>query len=351
MKRTRGHKKNNLRALCIAVALSVAMLAGAWAGLEALTARMVGHRLLLPLTRLMLFIAVGLAAGQIIEAAGWTGTLGRLGAPLFRFARLGPHCSAAFSTAFVSGASANALLYDFWQEGKINRFQLIMTNLANQLPAFFLHLPTTVFIVLPLTGWAGGLYFLLTFAAAVLRLVLVLLWGRWHPAAEADSLITGQAPDGAHNKSAAVIDTIRRKLPRRLMSVATYVLPIYVAVFLLSSLGFFDWTRQWLARWVVTSFVPAESLSLVVLSFAAEFTSGFAAAGALLQEGVLTVKQAVLALLIGNVVAFPIRALRHQLPRLMGIFAPKMGLQLLLLGQGARISSLVLVGGVFYTVF
>ena len=51
-------------------------------------------------------------------------------------------------------------------------------TLANQVPAFFLHLPTTVFMVLPLTGWAGGLYFLLTFAAAVLRLLGVLLVAR-----------------------------------------------------------------------------------------------------------------------------------------------------------------------------
>jgi hypothetical protein len=135
------------------------------------------------------------------------------------------------------------------------------------------------------------------------------------------------------------------------MSVATYVIPIYVAVFLLSNVGLFNWTRQWLAQWVVTSFLPVEALSLVVLSFAAEYTSGFAAAGALMQEGMLSTKQAVLALLVGNVVAFPIRALRHQLPRLMGIFAPRLGMQLLLLGQGFRISSLVVVGAVFYMVF
>ena len=78
------------------------------------------------------------------------------------------------------------------------------------------------------------------------------------------------------------------------------------------------------------------------------FTSGFAAAGALLDQGVVTIKQAVIALLVGNIVAFPVRALRHQLPRLMGIFAPVMGLQLLLLGQGYRIASLVVVGAIYY---
>ena len=87
---------------------------------------------------------------------------------------------------------------------------------------------------------------------------------------------------------------------------------------------------------------------MVVLSFAAEFTSGFAAAGALMDAGVLTVKQTVMALLIGNIVAFPIRALRHQLPRYMGIFSPRMGLQILLLGQGFRILSLIIVGVIYF---
>jgi len=55
-------------------------------------------------------------------------------------------------------------------------------------------------------------------------------------------------------------------------------------------------------------------------------------------------------LLIGNIIAFPIRALRHQLPRYIGIFSPKMGLQLLLMGQGFRVVSIILVGIVYYYV-
>ena len=55
-----------------------------------------------------------------------------------------------------------------------------------------------------------------------------------------------------------------------------------------------------------------------------------------------------LALLIGNVTAFPIRALRHQLPHYMGIYTPRMGTQLLLMGQGLRVLSILLVGFVYY---
>jgi hypothetical protein len=329
----------------------MAMLLAGTLFFESVQWDIVWRRMLVPLVRLLAFITLGLAVGQMIEAAGWTGKIGKLGAPLFRFARLGPQCSAAFSTAFISGTAANAMLYEFWRDGKISRQQLILTNLANQLPAFFLHLPTTVFIVLPLTGWAGGLYFILTFLAALIRLATVLLWGRFRQIADSQAWTRRDPAPPPKDKRRGSLKAIGEKLPGRLTTVATYVVPIYIAVFLLNSAGMFDWTRQWLAHWVSDRFVPVEALSLVVLSFAAEFTSGFAAAGAMLQEGVITAKQAVMALLVGNVVAFPIRALRHQLPRLMGIFAPRLGLQILLLGQGFRIISLILVGGAYYLLF
>jgi hypothetical protein len=102
-----------------------------------------------------------------------------LAAPVFSFANLGPKCSAAFSTAFFSGVAANAMLVDFYKEGKISKKQVYLTNFINQFPAYFLHLPTTFFIVVPLTRVAGLLYFGLTFLAVVLRSVLFLLFGRY----------------------------------------------------------------------------------------------------------------------------------------------------------------------------
>ncbi|MBW2410714.1 MAG: nucleoside recognition protein, partial [Deltaproteobacteria bacterium] len=254
------------------------------------------------------------------------------------------------------------------------------SNFTNQLPAFFLHLPTTFFIVIPLTGLAGALYFLITFIAVVFRTILFLICGRfWLPRPQPDNVrpqsdnVRPQSdnvrpqPDNVRPQSEEteeiqtssrkmefnkkqIWDRLKSRLPGRISRIAVYVVPIYTLVFLLNNLGLFAWLREELAGYVVTTFMPMESLSVVILSFAAEFTSGFAAAGALLDAGVLTVKQTVLALLIGNVLAFPIRALRHQLPRYIGIFSPKMGTQLLLMGQGFRVTSIILMGVLYYFV-
>jgi hypothetical protein len=342
------------RVLAVSVVFSLLVVGWGWLTLEALTAERLAVRLLWPLARLLCFITLGLVVGQTIEATGWTRQLAVVAAPLFRFSNLGDRCSAAFTTSFFSGVAANAMLWEFFKEEKITRRQLFLGNLMNQFPAYFLHLPTTFFIVIPLTGRAGALYFLLTFVALVTRTTLVVLYGRSFGRSdrvEQDTADRKRHPPEMVRGKKDVIEAIKKRLPGRIVRIAVYVVPIYVLVFMVNATGGFDAARQWLARFMVTSVLPVESLSVIILSFAAEFTSGFAAAGALMDAGVLTIKQTVIALIAGNIVAFPIRALRHQLPRYMGIFSPAMGLQLLLLGQGLRIFSLMIVGVVYFCFF
>ena len=155
---------------------------------------------------------------------------------------------------------------------------------------------------------------------------------------------------GNAKKAGAIWQGIQKKFPRRIKKIVMYVVPIYILIFILNDMGLFKMARQWLSGYVVTAFIPMEALSVVILSFTAEFTSGFAAAGALLDAGILTIKQTAMALLIGNIIAFPIRALRHQLPHYIGIYSPKMGVQLLAMGQGLRITSIILVGIIYYYV-
>jgi len=313
----------------------------------------------------------------VIEAMGWTRQVAILARPLFRYSKMGHHCSAAFTMAFISGAAANAMLLEFYEDKKISKLQLFLANYINQFPAFFLHLPTTMFIVLPLTGIAGGFYFLVTFLATLLRTISFLIFGHFffkNPKRntpnkigpnelESDRLGTdgvdshGQTKKSCSQKTRkvpekpdgiAILKKIQKKLPVRIANIFTWVLPIYTLVYILNVNGFFNYLNHTLSAYVTMTLMPVESLSIVILSFAAEFTSGFAAAGALLHAGVLSVKQTVMALLFGNVLAFPIRALRHQLPRYMGIFSPKMGLQLLLSGQFFRVLSIIIVGTLYY---
>lgn len=343
--------------LAISVLFTLVSLVFSLFYFETITPELCIKKLGFPLFRLMGFIFIGLLAGQLIESLGWTRQVAVLARPFFRFSNLGNHCSAAFTTAFISGAAANAMLLEFYEDKKITKIQLFLSNYVNQFPAFFLHLPTTMFIVLPLAGYAGLLYFVLTFLATLFRTICFLVFGRFYlnnpePALSSDqqSDQDKESPLVKKKDLKTALKTIKKRLPVRVVNILIWVLPIYTLVFILNINGFFEYLNTSLSSFVSLSIIPIESLSVVILSFAAEFASGFAAAGALMDAGVITVKQTVIALLLGNILAFPIRALRHQLPRYMGIFTPKMGLQLLLSGQAFRVISIVLAGILYYMV-
>ncbi len=347
-----AEKKDNsiykYKAIFISLILSAVILGSGVFFMDGINIERITARLFFPLVRLMFFITLGLVAGQVIEASGWTRAISVLARPFFRFGNLGEHCSAAFTVAFVSGVSANAMLLEFYKEKKITKKQLFLTNFVNQFPAYFLHLPTTLFIVLPLTRTAGLLYYLLTFLATVLRTFLFLVYGRF--SVKTGQIMAEAEKESQKSKKGGILKGIREKLPARIINIAVYILPIYIAVFVMNELGFFKLANDFIAGKVALSIIPIESLSVIILSFAAEFTSGFAAAGAMLDAGLITVKQTVMALLIGNVLAFPIRAIRHQLPRYMGIFSPKMGVRILLLGQLFRVLSLIVAGIIFFVI-
>jgi len=130
----------------------------------ALSGRQFVSGLLWPLLQLMLTIAAGLAIGP--DAGGGRLDLAPLhpGSAAFPFRKARGPLRRAFTAAFVSGVAANAMLQDFYRENKITREQLYLANFVNQLPAFFLHLPTTFFTVISMTGAAGVFYFVLTFS-------------------------------------------------------------------------------------------------------------------------------------------------------------------------------------------
>ncbi len=345
--RTRRGKRNPLLGLSVALLLSAALLVWLTRVGDLGTAAAV-EDLAWPLTRILLLVGVGLIVGQVVEATGWTKHLARLAGPMFRFANLGSRCGAAFTTAFFSGVAANAMLVDTYREGNIGKGHLFLTNFVNHFPAFFLHLPTTLFIVLPLAGLAGGIYMGLVFTAVILRTCCFLLVGRLFLAAPSEP--EDQEPGAASSPREGlknVAAQLRDRVPRRFLGIVQYVVPIYIFVYTLTQLGAFDALRQVLSGTAVGAVFPVESLSMVIIAFLADYTSGFATAGALLENGVLGLHQGALALLLGNVVAFPVRALRHQLPRYLGIYTPGMGTQILLLGQLARVLSLLVVGGIY----
>lgn len=304
--------------------------------------------LIWPLLRIIFQVSVGLVIANFIEALNWAEHLATLARPLIRFGRFSAITGASFAVGFFSGVSANTMLAEAFDKGQMTKTELVLSNLLNSLPRFFLHLPTVFFLTVPLIKGAAVLYVAITFAASLLLTLLVVIGGRVllqsrPPQEEMPPFrFAGTTFRGALEKS---ITRFRKRIKRILL----FMVPVYVLFFLLGRLGFFARLEELVAEkaWFL-SWLNPKSVSIVVLHVTAEFSAGLAAAGALLADNSLTSREVVAALLVGNILAAPIRAARHQFPYYVGIFSPRLALELVGVSQAARIICIVIVGLGYY---
>lgn len=302
------------------------------------------QKLIWPLGRLTLFISVGLLIGNLIEALDWTKSVARLAAPLVRLGRLKDVSGASFSMAFFSGVSANTMLAEAYDQGRISRSELVLSNLFNSLPTYFLHLPTVFFISAPFLGSAAFVYVGLTLTSAVLRTAFIVLLGHWTLPPLPEGCVACLLTESENKGLREALRKTWKRFKRRLPKILYITVPIYVAVFLLQRYGIFQWLEQELGgRVQVLSWLNPQAISIVVMQVAAEFSAGLASAGAMLDNGVLGVKEVVVALLAGNVLSSPMRAFRHQFPYYAGIYKPALAMRLMVYNQTLRALSIAVV--------
>ncbi len=306
--------------------------------------------LLWPLLRLLLAMAFGLLLANALEALNWTRPLGRLAAPLARCAHLGQASASAFALSFFSPQGANGLLSDARREGRISRKELILANIFNSLPAYLTHAPTIFFLTWPILGTPALIYLGLTFLAALGRTILIVVLGRFFLPTPKEA---AQAPQATAKKGPLVWTTALnkawRRFLRRLPRLVLFTAPIYILMYYLQREGFFSAVELWLAAhldWL--SFLKPQAMGIIALHFAAELGAALGAAASLLAAGGLSSEDVILALLVGNILSTPVRALRHQLPAYAGFYSPGLALLLLCANQGLRAASLALITLIYW---
>lgn len=308
------------------------------------------HDLFWPLLRLLGSLSVGLFFANLIESLNWTSKIATLARPLLRLGNLSDISSASFTMALFSGISANTMLSEAYEHQKISKKELILANLFNSLPTYFLHLPTVSFIAVPMIRGAAFIYVGLTLGAALLRTLSILLISRFIlPEPEQRDGIKVEGPKAAGGGWNAIFTKSWVRFKRRIRSVIRFTIPIYILIFWLHRAGIFTTMEKMMATYFsFLSWLSPESMGIITLQIAAEFTAGLAAAGALLQAGSMSYREIILALLVGNILSSPIRAIRHQFPYYAGIFKPKVAAELIFYNQIFRIGSLIIMGALYF---
>jgi hypothetical protein len=313
-----------------------------------MTMHAIWHSTAWPLLKLLGSLSLSLLVANLIETLNWTRLLSRFARPLIRAGHMQDVVGASFSMAFFSGMAANTMLAEAHQQGRLSDRELILANLFNSLPTFFLHLPTMIFVTVPFLGAAAAIYVGMTLGAAVLRSLGIVLAGRMILPPVDEGCVECALPEKGPTWREALEKSWRR-FKKRIAKICLITAPIYAAMVALNSWGFFTAAEKFIAEHLsFMDWISPKAASIVVFGMAAEFTAGLAAAGALLHGGELPVKEVVLALLVGNLLSTPMRAFRHQFPYYAGIFRPALAAKLIVHNQAFRAASLMLVGVAYY---
>lgn len=291
--------------------------------------------------RLLAGLSIGLMVATLLETSGWLAALARAGRPVCRAAHLGSMASSAFVLAVVSPSAANALLGESFDKGELGRTELLAANLLCGLPSYVAHLPTVFLLLYPVLGTAAISYVGVTFAAACMRTAAVVLWARHAlPATPAESVAVSATP--GHAAWRTVLAKGFSRFKKRLIKLVCYTTPVYVAIFLATKYGMFAALEHWLGThlgWL--PILNPEAAGIVLLQLVAEMGATLGAAAAVLNAGQLTSHEVVVAMLVGSVLATPLRALRHQLPSYAGFFRMGQAIRLVAVNQGLRAVSMV----------
>ena len=265
----------------------------------------------------------------ILEFRCWLHRIATTAGPLMRLSRLPEPCVLAFVASFASGNVAALMLADGRREGRVTRREMIAGALCCSVPPVFMFTGCLALPVIGILGWAGALYFAVSFGTMALALLLFLLAAR---------MLSGRGGGGMRSVEAVLPlpwSEVRRRVAKRTLG--------FLVRLLLLTVPFYLWTscviqRGWLNFRAPESwgaFLSPGALTVLGARFGGLLASSGAAAE-LLKQRQITIPQLVIALLIGNILNGIIRMVRRGLPVSMGIYPKGDGALIAVAGVGTR---------------
>jgi Uncharacterized protein conserved in archaea len=258
-------------------------------------------------------VVVGLFVGEVILSSG---VVDRLFAPVIpRLARWGIHnkVAAALLMALGSPKTGAALIAASYADGEITRDEATYGTLALAFPAYLKRWVVTASTALSIAGRAGLIYALVLVSRSAVRFVWLLCLLRRsgvHAATGDLAAARPSRPVDAKARRKRLLRTVTRSLPWAWAFFAvTYALIPLIERFFTDHVAQYAWAR----------ILPPQGWAVAV-SALAHVTAALSAARGVLAAGDLNVPQAVLALLIGNMIGTITRMMRQNVGYWMGIF-------------------------------
>jgi hypothetical protein len=239
----------------------------------------------------------------------------------------------SFLVAFGSPSAANAMLAQYREKELISKKEMFLASMINSFPGVLMHWRTMLPVLIPLLGTTGLVYFLILVLVGIVKTALLMVASRFLlPACPAPklSLETKTRPPLKEAFKQSL-----RSSQRIIKRIVIITVPTMFVISILIKAGIFDGLASYLSGVSAYLPVPASGLSIIAAMFGHPIAA-YTVASNLLVAGEITARGIILSLLVGTMLSNVVYMFRSSMPRHMGIFGLKTGMQISLLSSAIR---------------
>ena len=293
-------------------------------------------------------IAIGIFATGLAVNLGLMRKFDRLVKPLSAKARISGTSALSVVTCTFSSTAGYSMLSEGLNNKRISEREVIAVSLITSFPSILSHLFTFFIpVAIPILGFTTGVFYvclrgLVALVKTCLGIFLARLWLKD---------IDNQSTNSQSSVSNPAHTSIDKKHALNKSAASTYkmlkrITPImFITLFLTSvamELRIFQSFSEILDP--VTNILGLESeIALISATQIVNTYSGMVLSGSLLGDGMISTKGVLIALLLGNVISFSTRFVKHSLPLHVSLFGPKLGGKIVAVNGAATLAIDVLL--------
>ncbi|WP_297435988.1 hypothetical protein [Thermococcus sp.] len=279
-------------------------------------------------------LLIGIFIAELLIEKGIINRLSPLGKPFVRISNLPEECALTFATAFLNTRAANAMLVDFYREGKIGRRELYIASLMNAFPAMVRHWNSMIPVLLATLGGLGLFYFGILVLIGFIQTTVFAFAGKL--LIKRPEQIKGVKKPAKNSREPfkkvlrkALAKTRKHSIPiLKTMILATYITALLIAA------GFFEYLTSLVKDFAAFLPLSPEEIS-VALSAMGSSIAAYTLGANLLKAGLISEKALIRSLLLGSVLA-NITFLRVLIPYYIGLYGAKDGTKIMLISMTTR---------------
>jgi hypothetical protein len=292
---------------------------------------------------LALIIMIGIILGQILEELGIIKFISFITWPISRIGKLPKSTGPAFIFSLQSGAIANSMLIAQCDNKQLTKRELYTSVFVVSSLSLFAHLPSLIPPFIAAFGLKASLfYFGVRFGAIILQVIVILLVSSLFFSKRKSLPSPASQPETQNDTSVKkpevrtkFITRVWRKSKKSITRLMIYLLPTFIVVSLLERSGFFEWFGNLIITIPIINLLPAQAAAIIPAQ-AINLYNGAIMAASFVDTGVITIRQAMLILLMGTLITAPIRTLKHSVGSYIAILGARPGIIMAIATQLTR---------------